>query len=158
MVCCVNSYSDSYLITYAYSHCSCTLSSTITLNFIHTISKGAKRFQDGDRSHPPTPLNETLPTGFSRFEMLYGREVQGPQEVLKRPGNKQKMTLRVSSSCLQSFKVGEQVLVILPSNLNMLEGKWLGPHLVTNKVTDINGDCSTCTHTPLQIISLDTLW
>ena len=26
--CCVNSHSDSYLITYAYSHCSCTLSST----------------------------------------------------------------------------------------------------------------------------------
>ena len=32
MDCCVNSHSDSYLITYAYSHCSYTLSNTININ------------------------------------------------------------------------------------------------------------------------------
>ena len=50
------------LITHAYSHCSCTLSSTLSttiMNF-NTISKGGggKKFHGGSLS--PAPLNKTL--------------------------------------------------------------------------------------------------
>ena len=45
--CCVNSHSDSYLITYAYSHCPCTLSTS--MNFNNTISKRGQKVPNLDR-------------------------------------------------------------------------------------------------------------
>ena len=43
----------------------------------------------------------------------------------------------------QSYDVGEEVLVLLPTSERTLEAKWQGPYRVTRKVGDLNYEVDT---------------
>ena len=108
-------------------------------------------------------------TGFSPFELLYGRHVRGPLDVLREDwtGDKEtavpvathviemrerlaEMTQLVAkhaalsqqrqkqyhdkSAKTRSFRIGDQVLVLLPTAANRLKLRWTGPYKVTRKV------------------------
>ena len=113
-------------------------------------------------------------TGFSPCELLYGRTVRGPMQVLRNVWTKEQQTDEVRNSyqyvvdlrgriekTLQiahrnlreaqgrykhhydrrsrprRLKVGDQVLVLLPTNQNKLLMQWKGPYPVT-KVMGVN--------------------
>ena len=112
-------------------------------------------------------------TGFSPFELLYGRPVRGPLDVLKESwvasekgdesvishilNMREKLSKMVDlvetnlvkaqnrqkrwydrSARDREFKVGDQVLVLLPTSTNKLLAQWQGPYVVKEKVGKVN--------------------
>ena len=96
-------------------------------------------------------------TGFSPFELLYGRQVRGPLDLLREAwGNprptetnsilayvvednmhqaQQTQTRWYDQSARQrSFKPGQQVLLLLPTTENKLLAHWQGPYRITCKL------------------------
>ena len=87
-------------------------------------------------------------TGFSPFELLYGRAVNGPLDVLKNilsiSDKLPKMTELMKSNLSNAqerqrkwynrnartceFKPGQQVLVLLRTSSSKLLAQWLGPY------------------------------
>lgn len=125
-------------------------------------------------------------TGFSPFELLYGRTVRGPLAILRQLWTKEisdpnikttyeyvldlrnrlEDTLRIAQQNLKDaasryrhyynkkarerqMKVGDKVLVMLPTSLNKLLMMWKGPFVITEKVgsvdyrIDMNGKIKT---------------
>jgi hypothetical protein len=114
-------------------------------------------------------------TGFTPFELLYGRKIKGPMELLKAYWVQEELhsdvktmykyvldlKTRLEETCelahqeLQkssmkqklhydkrtkprSLKVGEQVLLLLPTKSNKLLLQWRGPYVVTQKVNQVD--------------------
>lgn len=113
-------------------------------------------------------------TGFSPFEILYGRTVRGPVQILKelwtQPTDSEVRTTyeyvldlrqKLEHTCElarehlrkskedykhhydkrarpRDLKVGERVLLLLPSKANKLELQWQGPYPVLEKVGDLD--------------------
>ena len=110
-------------------------------------------------------------TGFSPFELLYGRTVRGPMEILREVWTGDKVTEetrcayeyvidlrnRIESTCrlasenlkeaaktykkhfdkrakMRNLNVGDEVLILLPTDNNKLLMQWKGPFSVTEKV------------------------
>ncbi|XP_070545582.1 uncharacterized protein [Ptychodera flava] len=114
-------------------------------------------------------------TGFSPFELLYGRTVRGPMAILSELWTKEIETPEVKSTyqyvldlrerleetCKlaqtelaksqvryknyydrrakpRKFKVGDLVLILLPTNYNKLLMQWQGPYHITEVVGDLD--------------------
>ena len=110
-------------------------------------------------------------TGFTPFQLLYGRQVRGPLTILKELWTKEiedeeiktvyqyvvDLHERLESTCKivrneleknrgrykayvdskskdRQFKVGDKVLLLLPSDLNKLIMQWKGPFKVIEKL------------------------
>ncbi|KAL0194735.1 hypothetical protein M9458_008307 [Cirrhinus mrigala] len=96
-------------------------------------------------------------TGFSPFELLYGWQVQGPLDLLKRsweekPASKMeekgieqaKENLQEKQQAqkrwydqharLRQFQPGQKVLLLLPTSTSKLLAKWQGPYTVVRKM------------------------
>ena len=121
-------------------------------------------------------------TGFSAFELLYGRQVRGPLAVLRELWSDEKLSIEQRTSfhyvlelrdkleqCTEiaamnasantekfksyfdlksqdrRFKVGDEVLILLPDQKQKLLLSWKGPHTVTevrnrvNYIVDVDG-------------------
>ena len=112
-------------------------------------------------------------TGFSPFELLYGRRVRGPLDVLRESwtgcapeettaiahvvemrNRLEEMSELVKTNLEKaqqkqkavydrgakprSFEVGDEVLVLLPMQQNRLKLEWVGPYLVTRRVSPVD--------------------
>ena len=105
-------------------------------------------------------------TGFSPFQLLYGRSVRGPRTILKELWTKEvnipektsceyvselrerlEDSLKLAQEELQKsqkdydrkakprcLEVGEQVLILLPTDSNKLLMQWRGPYIVESRV------------------------
>ena len=69
-------------------------------------------------------------TGFSPFELLYGREVRGPSDMLREKW-------RASQNARgKELQIGEKVLVVLPTTSNKLLA--CGPYSVLHRINKMN--------------------
>ncbi len=72
-------------------------------------------------------------TGFSPFELLYGRQPRGVLDVLRETWEE-----GPSESKNEIQHVLDKVLVLLPTSSSKLLAKWQGPFEVTRRVGDLN--------------------
>ena len=115
-------------------------------------------------------------TGFSPFELIFGRNVRGPMQILKNLWTEEKndgsevrgsyqyvielrdrleSTLELAreqlkgaqekqrkyadrGAKLRSFREGEEVLILLPTDQNKLLMQWKGPYVIADKVSSHN--------------------
>ena len=110
-------------------------------------------------------------TGFSPFDLLYGRHVRGNLDVLNEDWTRDRssdvplatyviemwdrlaemahLVVKHSADSQQkqyynngakspSFKVGDQVLVLLPTMTNIIKLRWTGPYKVTRRVSSVD--------------------
>ena len=111
-------------------------------------------------------------TGFTPFQLLFGRDVRGPLSLLKQQligevtGSRTvidyvydlKEKLRAAwetanendarakqaskdyydqTATVRQFSVGDQVLVLLPDDLDKFQAQWFGPYTVQERVSDV---------------------
>lgn len=111
-------------------------------------------------------------TGFTPFQLLFGREVRGPLSLLKQQltgevtgsrtvveyvddlkkklkaaweqANENESKAKKASkdyydqtAKARHFKVGDQVLVLIPDDLDKFQAQWSGPHTVEEQVSDV---------------------